>query len=70
VLKSAAIRTDGPTTDSFTRREDMPTLTRLVVGLAILGVLAGAAIYALANFVEPHPREMVVRVPPERLGAR
>ena len=48
----------------------MPTLTRLVVGLAILGVLAGAAVYVLANFVEPHPREMVVRVPPERLGAR
>lgn len=48
----------------------MPTLTRLLVGLAVLVVLAGAGILALATFVEPTPREMVIRVPQERLEAR
>ena len=48
----------------------MPTLTRLLVGVAILAALAGAAVFALATFVEPSPREMVIRVPQERLEAR
>lgn len=48
----------------------MPTLTRLLVGLAVLVVLAVAGIFALATFVEPTPREMVIRVPQERLEAR
>lgn len=48
----------------------MPTLTRLLVGLAILTAVVGAAVFALATFVEPTPREMVIRVPQERLEAR
>ena len=48
----------------------MPTLTRLLVGVAILAVLVGAAVLALATFVEPTPREMMIRVPQERLEAR
>lgn len=48
----------------------MPTLTRVLVGLVVLAVLAGGAIYALATFVQPQPRELVIKVPQERLEAR
>ncbi len=48
----------------------MPTLMRLIVGLTILAILGGAAVWALATFVDPHPREMMVRVPQERLEGR
>jgi hypothetical protein len=44
----------------------MPTLMKL---LAVVGVIAGiayAAMFALATFVDPKPREMVVTVPPDR----
>lgn len=48
----------------------MPTLTRLIVGLAILVVLAGAAVWVLATQVDPHAREMVIHIPQERLEGR
>ncbi|MBV5262772.1 histidine kinase [Pinisolibacter aquiterrae] len=48
----------------------MPTLTRVFVGLVILAGLSGAAVWSLATFVEPHPREMVIKVPQERLEAK
>ncbi|WGD28507.1 hypothetical protein AncyloWKF20_11820 [Ancylobacter sp. WKF20] len=44
----------------------MPSLIRLLV---ILGVIAGigyGAMWALANLVEPTPREMSVNVPLDR----
>ncbi|WAC29115.1 hypothetical protein [Ancylobacter sp. SL191] len=44
----------------------MPSLIRLLV---ILGVIAGigyGAMWALANLVEPMPREMSVNVPLDR----
>jgi len=44
----------------------MPSLLRF---LTILGVLAGAgylAVFALANFVEPHPRQMTVTITPDK----
>jgi hypothetical protein len=43
----------------------MPSLIRL---LAVVGVIVGlgyAAMFALATFVDPRPREMVVTVPPD-----
>ncbi|WP_169313677.1 hypothetical protein [Polymorphum gilvum] len=40
----------------------MPTLTRLIVTLLVLGAIGYGAIYALANFVEPREREIIVRV--------
>lgn len=46
----------------------MPSLIRL---LAILGILAGlgyAAMWSLANLVEPQPREMSVSVPTDKMG--
>jgi hypothetical protein len=44
----------------------MPSLIKL---LAVVGVIAGigyAAMFALATYVDPRPREMVVTVPPDR----
>jgi hypothetical protein len=46
----------------------MPSLFRF---LAVIGIIAGliyAGLWALAHFVEPHPREMTVTIPQERLG--
>ncbi len=48
----------------------MPTLFRF---LAIIGVIAGlafAAMFALATFVEPEPREITVTIPNSRLQPR
>lgn len=44
----------------------MPSLFRF---LTVVGVLAGlvyGGIYALANFVNPKPREMTINVPPDK----
>lgn len=46
----------------------MPSLIRF---LAVIGIIAGlvyAGLWTLAHFVEPHPREMTVTIPQERLG--
>jgi len=46
----------------------MPSLIRF---LAVIGILAGlvyAGLWALAHFVEPHPREMTITIPQDRLG--
>lgn len=45
----------------------MPSLIRFLV---ICGIIAGAAyggMYALATFVKPTPREIIVRVSPDKL---
>lgn len=44
----------------------MPSLFRLIVALGIIGGLVYGAMFALANFVEPKPREISVTVPPDR----
>ncbi len=46
----------------------MPTLFRFVVILAILGGLAWAGMIALVTYVDPEPREIVVTIPPQKLG--
>ncbi|EFO33361.1 conserved hypothetical protein [Roseibium sp. TrichSKD4] len=46
----------------------MPTLTRLIVVLLVLGGLGYGAIYALANFVEPREREITIRVQKDGFG--
>jgi hypothetical protein len=44
----------------------MPSLFRfLTVVTVLIGVVYGA-IFALANFVNPKPREMTVTVPPDK----
>lgn len=38
-------------------------LGRILLTLAVLGGLGYAALYALATFIEPEPREMVITIP-------
>jgi xanthosine utilization system XapX-like protein len=44
----------------------MPSLFRFLTVVAIIAGIAYGAIYALANFVDPKPREMTVTIPPDR----
>lgn len=46
----------------------MPTLTRLLLVLMLLGAIGYGAIYSLATFVEPREREITVRVKKEGFG--
>ncbi|HYS50119.1 MAG TPA: histidine kinase [Xanthobacteraceae bacterium] len=46
----------------------MPSLFRLLVALALLGGLVYGAMFALANFVDPKPREITVTVPQDRFA--
>ena len=49
-------------------RPDVPTLTRLLLVLLLLGALGYGAIYSLANFVDPREREITVRVKKDGFG--
>jgi hypothetical protein len=46
---------------------DVPTLFRFLAVVAILAGLAFAAMFALATFVEPTPREISVTIPNAKL---
>ncbi len=46
----------------------MPSLIRFLVVVALLAGLGFGALWALANLVEPQPREMTVTIPADRLG--
>jgi hypothetical protein len=45
----------------------MPSLVRFLVFCLFIAVLVGAAMFYLATFVEPSPRETTIRLPAERL---
>jgi hypothetical protein len=48
----------------------MPSLFRL---LTVIGIIAGigyGALFALANFVNPKPREITVTIPPDKFLKR
>ena len=48
----------------------MPSLFRF---LTVVGIIAGVSygvVFALANFVNPKPREMTVTIPPDRFLKR
>jgi hypothetical protein len=49
---------------------DMPSLFRFLTVLAIIVGVVYGAIYALANFVNPKPRDMTVTIPPARFQKR
>jgi hypothetical protein len=49
-------------------RFPMPTLIRLLVYLAVIAALGYGAMFALATFVEPRQKEIIVDIPPETLG--
>jgi hypothetical protein len=44
----------------------MPSLMRLLTVLGVIAALAYGAMYALAYYVNPRSREIVVNVPPDR----
>jgi hypothetical protein len=46
----------------------MPSLIRFLVLLGMLGGLAYGAMYALANWYDPKPREITVSVPPDKFA--
>jgi xanthosine utilization system XapX-like protein len=48
----------------------MPSLFRFLTVVAIIAGVAYGAIYALANFVNPKPREMTVTIPPDKFLKR
>ena len=44
----------------------MPSLFRFLTAVAVIAGLAYGAIFALANFVNPKPREMTITVPADK----
>ena len=44
----------------------MPTLFRFLTVVAIIAAILYGAIYALANFVNPKPREITITLPPDK----
>jgi xanthosine utilization system XapX-like protein len=46
----------------------MPTLSRLVLALALIAGIAVASVYALGTFVEPAPREITLRLKMDGFG--
>jgi hypothetical protein len=44
----------------------MPTLFRFLLSLLVLAGVVMGSMYSLATFVHPKPREIVIRVPPDR----
>ena len=46
----------------------MPSLIRLLMVVGLLGGAAYGAMFALANFVQPKPREMPITIPQQRLA--
>ena len=44
----------------------MPSLFRFLIFVGLIGGLAYAGVFALANFVKLQPREISVTVPPDK----
>ena len=44
----------------------MPSLFRFLTVVAIICGIVYGVVYALANFVNPQPREMSVTIPPDK----
>lgn len=44
----------------------MPSLVKFLAVVGILGAVGFAAVWYLANFVEPKPREITIRIPSDR----
>ena len=45
----------------------MPTLIRFLAVICVIAAIIYGGMAALVILVEPEPREMTIRVPPERL---
>jgi lipopolysaccharide export LptBFGC system permease protein LptF len=49
-------------------RSAMPSLFRFLLVLLVLAAIGGAAMFYLANYIEPNSRDMSERVPAEKLA--
>ena len=45
----------------------MPSLVRFLIVVGCLGGMTFGAMFALANWFDPKPREITVSVPPDKL---
>jgi len=45
---------------------EMPSLFRFLIAVAVIGGVIYGGIFALANFVNPKPREITVTIPADR----
>jgi hypothetical protein len=48
----------------------MPSLIRFLTVVAVIGGLIYAGLFALATFVDPEPREIIVTVPADKFQKR
>ncbi|PRD53500.1 histidine kinase [Phyllobacterium myrsinacearum] len=48
----------------------MPTLTRLIITLAVLAGLVYTGMLALVTFVHPTQTELTIRIPSEKLNPK
>jgi hypothetical protein len=48
------------------RSAEMPSLFRFLTAVAIIVGVVYGVVFALANFVNPTPREMTVTIPPDK----
>lgn len=48
----------------------MPSLLRFLTVVAVIGGIGYGALFALANFVTPKPREMTVTIQPDKFQKR
>ena len=44
----------------------MPSLFRFLTVVAVIGGLIYGGLFALANLVNPKPREMIIVIPPDK----
>jgi hypothetical protein len=44
----------------------MPSLFRFLTVVAVIGGVVYGTIFALANLVNPKPREMTINIPPDK----
>jgi len=54
--------------DRATREQAMPSLFRFLTMIGVLGGLVYGAMFMLATWFDPQPREITVWIPPERFA--
>jgi hypothetical protein len=56
------------TTKAQTQGATMPSLFRFLTVVGVLGGLTFGAMFALANWFDPKPREITVSIPPDKFS--
>jgi hypothetical protein len=55
-----------PLTEPLSEILPMPSLFRFLTVVAVIAGIVYGVVFALANFVNPKPREMTVTIPPDK----